>query len=217
MEGDSGNARSVLGFGSGEVVFACIGSVERRKGQAELLEWIRWLPVEVLRDARFVFVGESSSPKANEFLRRLETISDEARASVRLMGRDQDVGKYLRAADCLLLNSERESFPRVVVEAMAFGVPVITSNVYGANEVVEDGRSGFVVHGGDGDSWRQRVAEMVLEGGVLERLSRGARQRYWECQSYVDMVSAYTGIIGHLLESRSRRAPVADEGRGGGR
>ncbi len=86
------------------------------------------------------------------------------------------VQKILNISDLFLLPSEVESFGLAALEAMSCQVPVVAYRVGGLPEVVEDGRSGFLVDKGDIEVM-SRFALLILEDEELSR-RMGARGRY---------------------------------------
>jgi len=87
---------------------------------------------------------------------------------------------YGRAS--LVLNLSRvdqwvETFGMTILEAMAFGVPVIVPPVGGPAELVRDGTEGFQVDSRDGERLRERVLELATHRDVLARMSAAARAR----------------------------------------
>jgi len=64
---------------------------------------------------------------------------------VRLFGFRKDVFNFYQISNFFVLSSRIEGFPNVFLEALAFGLPVITTNVPGANEIIINGRNGFIV------------------------------------------------------------------------
>lgn len=97
----------------------------------------------------------------------------------------EELPGFLAAADVLVLPSVREQFGLVLVEAMACGVPPIAVDRYGPAEIVEDGRTGWLVEPDDADALGRALAEAV--DAPAERRARGeaahrtARRRYgWD-------------------------------------
>jgi len=68
-----------------------------------------------------------------------------------------DLAEAFRQADCLVLPSRHDSFGRVVVEAMATGLPVLLSEHVGAKEVMDEGETGWVVPAEDADALAERM------------------------------------------------------------
>ncbi|MBC7324291.1 MAG: glycosyltransferase, partial [Moorella sp. (in: Bacteria)] len=86
---------------------------------------------------------------------------------VHFLGFRRDVPEILRESDIVTLTSKHEGLPRCVMEAMAAGKPVVATNVRGNRDLVEDGRTGFLVELGD-------VPGLVV---ALERLARNPELR----------------------------------------
>lgn len=68
------------------------------------------------------------------------------RPLVAFRGYQTDMTAFYAELDCLLLTSERESFARVLIEAMSVGCPVVAADVGGVSESVVDGVTGYLIH-----------------------------------------------------------------------
>jgi glycosyltransferase involved in cell wall biosynthesis len=84
----------------------------------------------------------------------------------------EELPAFLAAADALVLPSVREQFGLVLVEAMACGVPPIAVNRFGPKEIVEDGRTGWLVEPDDAPALTRALVEAVND--PEERSARGA-------------------------------------------
>jgi glycosyltransferase involved in cell wall biosynthesis len=93
-------------------------------------------------------------------------------------GAQPDVALFYRAAHVLLHPSRTEAFPRVIVEAMNFGLPVVATEVGGSGEAVVDGETGYLVAVDDADGMARRVVEIVHPPDVYRRFSEHALRRY---------------------------------------
>jgi glycosyltransferase involved in cell wall biosynthesis len=119
--------------------------------------------------------------------------------SIRYIGPVDVAGKndlFARARALLHLNTIPERFGLVLAEANAAGVPVIAMDLGSCREVIEDGRTGFVVN---------NVNEAVR---ALERLPQihpaVCRQRVEECFSVDTMVAAYERVYATIFETEER-------------
>jgi glycosyltransferase involved in cell wall biosynthesis len=88
-----------------------------------------------------------------------------------------DVCELLKMADISLLTSEDESCPFAVLEAMASGLPVITTSSGGARELVLDQETGFLVKGCDRYNLVRRMAQLAEDPMLRQRLGMAARVR----------------------------------------
>ena len=87
------------------------------------------------------------------------------------------VEKFMSVADLLLLPSEQESFGLVALEAMSAGVPVVASRVGGLPELVEEGKTGFLVTLGDISGMLEASLEILKNRTVRRRMGETARAR----------------------------------------
>ena len=117
---------------------------------------------------------------------------------VTCVGSRADVAAYLRAADLLVLPSQSEGMPNVILEAMACSVPVLATRVGAAGEMLRDGQAGLLVAPQDPGQLAQGLAAMLGDAGVRRQMG----ERGWElAQSYrVDrIVAQYVALYESLL------------------
>jgi N-acetyl-alpha-D-glucosaminyl L-malate synthase BshA len=96
---------------------------------------------------------------------------------VDFLGKQDEVERFLPSADVFLMPSENESFGLAALEAMACGVPVISSRSGGLPELVEDGVSGFLDPVGDVEAMAQHTLQLLEDDDVLCHFSKAARLR----------------------------------------
>jgi glycosyltransferase involved in cell wall biosynthesis len=132
-----------------------IGMVAPFKPQKSPLDFVR-VALHVCRqrsNAHFVMVGDGELRQAAEQeIRRLGLTQ-----SITLTGWRRDVPEIMKCLDVFLLTSGWEGLPRVYLEALSCGVPVVGTRVDGAAEVVLDGVNGFLKEPGDVEGLADRV------------------------------------------------------------
>lgn len=126
--------RRGLGTPPDAPVFLFVGSGFLRKGVAGALAALRLAPA----DAHLWIVG------ADRNARKYHRLATRFGDRVRFLGPQNDVTPYYGAADALLLPTLYDPFPNVILEAMASGLPVITSLKCGAVDIIEDGVNGYL-------------------------------------------------------------------------
>lgn len=89
-------------------------------------------------------------------------------------GHRDDPEALFALADLAVLTSEREGLPRVVVQAIAAGCPMLVQDVPGLDEVVRHERNGWIARSGDMDGTVQQMCAMLDAPSVLDRLRKGA-------------------------------------------
>ncbi|MEB3217800.1 MAG: glycosyltransferase family 4 protein [Nostocales cyanobacterium 94392] len=101
-------------------------------------------------------------------------------------GADQDNIKQLYASsDIFVLPSFQETFGIVFLEAMHYGLPIITTNVTAMPELVEDGKNGLLVPPGDSQALAQAISKLIENPDLIEQMGAAGRKKvanyyYWE-------------------------------------
>lgn len=96
---------------------------------------------------------------------------------VKMVGKIRDASNLLKISDLFLLPSETESFGLAALEAMAMGVPVISSNTGGIPEVNEHGFSGFLSNVGNTDDMAKNAVDLLSDKNKLIRFKKQALQQ----------------------------------------
>ena len=120
--------------------------------------------------AKLIMVGEGPEREACEQLCFEKEIEDK----VLFVGNSNEVDKILCFTDLFILPSEKESFGLAALEAMACGVPVISSNTGGLPEVNINGVSGFLSDVGNVDEMAENALKILASDEVLKRFKKQA-------------------------------------------
>ena len=155
--------RARLGIEGPTLAFA--GRLTRPKALGIALE-----ALEQVEGVSLVLVGDGEERAALE--RRAAALD----GRVRFLGAQprERVLETMAAADAVLLSSTWENFPHAVVEALAVGTPVISTDVGGVGEVVRDGENGLLVPAGDPAPLADAIRRFFADGELRERLRAGA-------------------------------------------
>ncbi|WP_374512013.1 glycosyltransferase family 4 protein [Niveibacterium sp.] len=183
-------ARTALGLPQGAPLLAFVGSGFERKGLAAVIET---LP----REAHLVVAGkDKSEPHYRRIAQRLGR-SDR----VHFLGPQQDVAPIYRAADGFVFPAVYEPFGNVVLEAMACGLPAITSPTCGAESLIEHGHNGWLADAFERESLRAALAELMATIGSPQRLAAVAHaaRRTAELQTPERMAEALVALYRRLL------------------
>ena len=122
--------------------------------------------------AKLIIVGEGPEKESMEELCDKKGIHDK----VLFVGNSQEVDKILCFSDLFILPSEHESFGLVALEAMACGVPVISSNAGGLPEVNIQGLSGFLSDIGNVDEMSENAIKILSSPEVHNKFKASARK-----------------------------------------
>jgi UDP-glucose:(heptosyl)LPS alpha-1,3-glucosyltransferase len=93
--------------------------------------------------------------------------------NVRIISHSQQIERYYAAADAFVFPSVNDPFGLVVLEAMASGLPVFTSDQAGAAELMDSGKDGFVLRL---DEWVESTAATLRDGTRLNEVAKAAAQ-----------------------------------------
>jgi glycosyltransferase involved in cell wall biosynthesis len=186
-----------------KVTLFSAGRLARQKGFIHLIEAASLL-AERRSDLAFAVAGKG----------RLEGVLKQAverrglDRQFRFLGFVDSVDPYLKGCDVFVLPSLFEGMPNAVMEAMALGKPVILSDVNGARELVEDGKSGIIVPPADAGALAGAIERLVDDPALRAGLGRAARDRVRErftIEAMVTHLESYFETKIREKRNRSRR------------
>lgn len=120
--------------------------------------------------SKLLFVGDGPERPEAESLARQLGIYDETR----FVGRQEQIEEVLAISDLFILPSDYESFGLAALEAMAAGVPVISSNAGGLPEINIEGETGYLADVGDIETMSLRAIELLSDEEKLNRFKTKA-------------------------------------------
>jgi glycosyltransferase involved in cell wall biosynthesis len=101
----------------------------------------------------------------------------ELQESIEFVARTEEIPTVLSASTMLAHTSDSEGCPNVVIEAMACGRPVVAMDAGDIPALVEDGRTGFVVRRGDDTTLTTRIASLLLDRPLCQRMGQSGRMK----------------------------------------
>lgn len=145
-----------------------LGELGRRKGCYDIPEVIRKVK-EDIPDVKFVLAGAGSEAdeKAIKKLIDRENVSDNVEFPGWVRGDTKD--KLLREADVFFLPSYNEGMPMSVLDAMGYGLPVVSTNVGGIPKIVHDGENGYCCKAGDVDVMSKSIVNLLIDKSQREK------------------------------------------------
>jgi glycosyltransferase involved in cell wall biosynthesis len=157
--------RKRLGFPPAAACVLFVGRISRYKGGEFVLPLATALrsPAET-PDVHISVVGSIHLANLASAL--------EADPSVQLVGAkpSNEIVPYMQAADLFILPSLSEGFPRVVIEAMACGLPIVAFDVGGVRDILGPAQQGCVVPRGDVDAMAATIRRVLADPALIERL-----------------------------------------------
>jgi glycosyltransferase involved in cell wall biosynthesis len=117
-----------------------------------------------------LFVGDGPERGTAEDLSRRLGVYEE----VRFVGKQEQMEDILAIGDLFLLTSEYESFGLAALEAMAAGVPVVSTNAGGLTEINVEGETGYMGNVGDVDTMSKRAIDILKNDDRLQTFKQSA-------------------------------------------
>ncbi len=190
--------RTALGVPEGAFLVGCVANWRPRKGIEVLVDALGRLPTSA--EVHLLLVGNMDSPALR---RRIE--SSPARERIRLLGYRRDAPAVVAACDAAVLPSlRREGLPKTVIEAMAYAVPPVVTEVGGSPELVEHGRSGLVVPPGDPAALAAALLELYEDRDRARALGAAARRRIAENFPIGRTIEQTAALYAELVGRRAR-------------
>lgn len=184
------------GARGGALQIGTVGALEAKKNPQMFVDVARIVRAR-FPEVRSLHVGEGPFRPALE--------NGDAR-SIQFLGGSTATESFLSTLDVFVLTSDREGCPNVLLEAMATGLPVVTTNAGGAAEVVRDGETGYVTPRGDREAMANKVCALLAAPALRARLGATARREAERHFSVERMVRETVGLYRMLVERRGRPA-----------
>lgn len=166
--------RTSLGIGEGDFVFIFIGRLVRDKGMNELLAAFTQLYAEsAAKNMKLLLVGPLEQELDPVLPETLEKIT--GHPAVITTGFQPDVRPYLAAAQALVFPSYREGFPNVVLQAGAMGLPAVVTDISGCNEIIVEGKNGWIIPPKDAASLQNAMRRLTETPELYASTKQNAR------------------------------------------
>jgi glycosyltransferase involved in cell wall biosynthesis len=152
----------------------CVGRLhDARKNTGLLLQAYAALAASLDAPVQLVLAG--FYPPGDEFWREVDRLDLRARVSFVPSPDPAALVALYQAATVFALSSDEEGFGMVVLEAMACGVPVVSTASGGPDAIIRNGVDGFLVPVGDAVALRDRLARLVTDSAFNRRMGEAAR------------------------------------------
>ncbi len=181
------------------VTFLMIGRVLRDKGVLEYINAARLVKKDYPR-AHFMLLGKVGADNRSAI--SAETVKEWVDEGIVChIDYTDDVRPVIAKAECVVLPSYREGAPRTLLEGAAMGRPIITTDVPGCRQVVEDGRTGFLCEARSSKSLRDAMVRFIkLSHRRRVEMGRAGREKIERQFSERAVIDAYrqslTRIVG---------------------
>lgn len=198
-------ARESLGLSEQDTAIVLPGTVCERKGQMDLAQALHMFDPGREQRGQYFIVGDRDGEYSRQIHKSRAEMSPTLAHRFHIVPETADIHRYYRAADVALCTSRIESFPRVILEAMAFGLPIISTQVFGIKEQIRHGVNALLYEPGDIPKLATHLATLIEDGQMRQQLAENAGPMLATLNSYDEMVEAY----GMLFAEASMASPIA--------
>lgn len=192
-KGHIASVRKEFNIPQNHILACCIGRLAKQKGYEYIFEILKKAHKK-FKEFSVLIVGEG------ELEQKLKSSVKEKGVEKRVffLGFRKDIPDILRASDFLLHTPLWEGAPNVIQEAMACGKPVISWNVSGIPELVENGKTGYLCQSGNISEVANIIEKMIkdIRTSKAQDMGLNARKRAEKIFSIDKMVNEYLKMIG---------------------
>lgn len=136
---DKSHHKEKLGFRKEDKLLLCIGEFTKNKNQKQIIDAMARVED---KNIHLLFVGDGElMAELKSYVLNLN-LSD----NIHFLGYRRDIPEILHISDAFILTSRREGLPRAMMEAMAGGLPIITTDIRGNRDLVQGGTNGLLIH-----------------------------------------------------------------------
>jgi D-inositol-3-phosphate glycosyltransferase len=197
---DRATARRDRDIPEDATVFLAVGIFEERKSQTCLVEAFAEAAA-AHPEARLILVGDHPSDYSDAIHQIIDETEVVNRISVQPI--TPNIWEWYALADVLVSASDVESLPRSMLECMAFGVPVLSTNVFGVPELVEDGINGWLFGARDIAALMAALNRVLSLTPEERRAAGGAASfRVQQWHSSANYGEAYRVLLAEAIASR---------------
>lgn len=190
--------RAELGLKNEEIALAIIGRLAPVKDHDFFLDVVEQVAEKTKKAMRVFIVGDGSEREVLEM--RAKQINNKHKGLITFTSWIEDIASLNHAMDLVCLTSKNEGTPVSLIEAQAAGVPVISTDVGGVSNIVEDGVTGFVVPKGELDTYIAKLTELIENDELRGRMAQNGWNHVGEKYHFTRLVRNIEDYYLRLLQ-----------------
>ena len=178
--------------------FLFVGRLLKDKGVQEFVHAVkRCRPI--IKNAEFWMVGQLNENNPGS-IKKIDLLNWVDQRIIKYFGADKNIKHYLSQADVLVLPSYREGMPKAVLEAMAMGKVIITTDVAGCRDTVVHGKNGFLVPAKDDVSLSELMVKLYqLSDEEIQKMGDMSRDIAEQRFDIKIILSQFLEMVNHCL------------------
>ncbi|WP_287523656.1 glycosyltransferase [Okeania sp. SIO2C2] len=189
------SARSTLEVKNDEIVILLLGTVCDRKGQHDLVKALSFIPEAESQKIKCFLVGDRPNLYSLKLHELLTELPEEIQQRVEIVKETPETAKYYQAADIFVCTSRVESFPRVILEAMAYDLPIVTTPVFGIVEQVKPNINGLFYTPDNPEELANVLTSLLTDEVLRHRLAGNSKYVLESLNTFAEMTETYGQIF----------------------
>jgi glycosyltransferase involved in cell wall biosynthesis len=206
IDGCREQLRSELGLPADAKLVGIVAALRKEKNHLRFIDVAKRV-CQIVDKAHFVIVGDGPERAEIEAQIARYQIGDR----VHLLGTRSDIHQLLPAFDVFTLTSDNEANPVSILESLACSVPVVATDVGSVNEMVIQGKTGFVTPVHDVPQFAEHVIHLLSNERLAKQLGENGREHVTENASLQSMVSGYERLLTRLLREKTSERHVCEQ------
>lgn len=176
--------RHELGVDKDDILIISVGELQQRKNHMVILK-----AIANIKDANLKYIICGRGELENELLQMAKKLNIEDQFC--LLGHRYDIPEILSVSDIFVHPSQREGLGIAAIEAMAAGLPLITSNVQGIKDYVKNGKNGFSYEPNDVDGYTDGLKKLINDKVLRKEMGKFNQEcaRRYRIENSIDQLS----------------------------
>lgn len=176
-----------------------IGGVGRLVTQKNFKAFLEVASKVIVKNPKVIFLLAGTGPLENELRKYAHALG--LSKAVRFLGHVSDRAALYHSLDALLMPSDFEGTPMVLLEAMASGLPVVASAVDGIAEVCSDGVDALLIPPRDVAGYAAELERLIADAALRERIGANARQKILARYEICSLVRRIENLYEEILKN----------------
>ncbi len=162
---EKNNIRKELGLAQEDFIVLSVGELNKNKNQKIIIQ-----AIELLKDPQIHYILCGKGEQMNNLKKQVKKAGLDN--NVHFLGYRKDVVDICSQSDVFVMPSFREGLPVASLEAMYCGLPLVTSNIRGLVDIIEEGVSGYLCNPDDIENFAKGIVKLKIEPNLRERMAK---------------------------------------------
>ncbi|MBN9647081.1 glycosyltransferase family 4 protein [Terrisporobacter glycolicus] len=169
---DKKQCRKKFNINDDDFVIVMIAEVNKNKNHEQMINAVEEL-VKVHKSVKVLCAGDGPLLKHIKEEIKNRNLSH----VINMLGFRSDINEIISCSDVGMLMSYREGLPRNIMELMAFGKPIVGTNVRGVRDLIDEGKNGYLVEVGDYMKTFYALNTLINDNNLLSKMSENCLKR----------------------------------------